>query len=155
MTTPVSGHFRPLSISGVSVTRITQTTAVITWTVSDYATGQVQYGTTTSYGLLSTFEPSYQYKTHVQTIKGLPAGSRIHFRLLSRARDGRSVVSQDYAFTTLAAQPLPPPPVPGATRASAGSATGKGSAMTSLIIYLGSVVAAFLSSAVQTNAFQA
>jgi hypothetical protein len=91
----------PLVISNVIATSITQTGVTIGWSLSDYATGQIEYGKTISYGTLSTPELSYTYKAHIQTLSGLSAGTLYHYRVKSTTQDGRSAVSSDYIFTTL------------------------------------------------------
>ena len=88
-------------ISDVSAQDITQTTAKISWTLSEPATGQVEYGTTTSYGQASTKETSYQYTTHVQPLSGLFPATLYHFRVRSSNLAGVEAVSGDYTFTTI------------------------------------------------------
>ena len=89
--TPVSGPV----ISGVDATNVTTTTADITWHVSEPATGQTEYGTTTSYGSFSTRESSFDYQDHIQAINGLKAGTVYHFRVTSTDQDGNTSVSAD------------------------------------------------------------
>ena len=104
--TPTSG----LVIAAVGASAITQTGATITWTVSAPARGQVQYGTTTAYGSLSTLENSYvPYTTHIRQLTGLAAGTLYHYRVRSTDALGRSAVSADHTFTTLAAAASPTP----------------------------------------------
>lgn len=102
----------PVVISGVSVGDISTTTARVTWTVSEPATGQVEYGTTDAYGKLSALEASYTYTTHVQTLSGLTPGTTHHFRTHSTVADGRGAYSADGTFSTLGTVPDPPPPPP-------------------------------------------
>lgn len=99
VTPPAPG----LTISGITVTNVTQTGATVSWTVSDFATGQVEYGTTTAYGKTTTLEPSFTYKAHSQTISGLLAGTLYHFKCLSQDQGGHTATSADTTFTTLTA----------------------------------------------------
>ena len=93
---------------------MTTTGVTISWTVSEVATGQVDYGTTTSYGSQSVAETSLDYSTHIQTISGLTAGTDLP---LPRPLDDRvaasALVSGDHVFTTAGATAAPAPtPVP-------------------------------------------
>jgi hypothetical protein len=85
------------------------------------ATGQVEYGPTTTYGTRSTLEPSFAYTTHIQILRGLSPGTLYHFRVRSTNQAGVETVSGDYTFTTTpAATPAPtlaPTPRPTATPA--------------------------------------
>ncbi len=87
-------------IAGPTSQSITANSAEITWTLSEGATGQVEYGTTTSYGTLSTPENSFTYSTHVQTLSGLITGTTYHYRVKSTNQAGTQVVSADNTFTT-------------------------------------------------------
>jgi hypothetical protein len=109
---------RPTSrptITGVRAYEVTGTSASVTWRVSQEATGQVEYGRTTSYGSRTTLEPSFDYRIHVQRIDGLQPGTVYHFRVRSRTRTGQLLASPDRTFRTLGAtQPAPTPtPTPG------------------------------------------
>ena len=89
-------------ISAVSASGITQTDAKITWTLNETSTGQVEYGTTTSYGQMSTKETSFNYTTHNQQLSGLAPGTHYHFRVRSSNQAGIESVSEDFTFTTAA-----------------------------------------------------
>ncbi|MFL5755227.1 MAG: hypothetical protein ACJ77N_02925 [Chloroflexota bacterium] len=99
----------PLAITGPTTSGITATTATITWTLNAPATGQVEYGATTSYGQLSAPESSFNYTTHIQSLSNLSAGSLYHYRVKSTDQLGRSVTSADATFTTSSATPSPTP----------------------------------------------
>ena len=94
---------RVLDISGVHVEEgsISEHTARIIWDVSDYATGQVEYGITANYGQFSTKETSFNYNQHGQLLHNLLAGSTYHYRVISEDRLGNRAASADYQFTTL------------------------------------------------------
>ncbi len=95
------------TISGVEVLEVTPTTAKITWTIDRPATGQVEYGTTIDYGLLSILEPSFEWATHVQVLSGLHPDTDYHFRTHSVDEAGNEVYSDDHQFTTRPASELP------------------------------------------------
>ncbi len=111
-----------LVITNVRATDVTQTGATISWNLSDYGTGQVQYGTTTTYGLLSTPETSFDWNYHIQPLSNLKPGTLYHYRVSSSNRAGQLTVSGDYTFTTIGISPtatpvrtLTPVPFPTAT----------------------------------------
>lgn len=84
----------------VSIDDVTTTTARITWTLSEFATGQIEYGTTQDFGNFTAEETSYDFSTHIQTITGLSADTDYVFRLLASDPDGNEVFSDVYSFTT-------------------------------------------------------
>ena len=88
------------AISAVSAYDITQTTARITWTLDEPATGQVEYGTTTAYGQFSLKETSFNYSSHIQMLSGLTPATLYHFRVHSENEANAESVSGDYTFTT-------------------------------------------------------
>ncbi|MDH7602642.1 MAG: fibronectin type III domain-containing protein, partial [Armatimonadota bacterium] len=80
-----------------------QTTCIINWRTGEPTTAQVEYGTTTAYGKLSTVDPN-MLSVHKITISGLTPETTYHYRV--RSSDGcQEVVSEDYTFTTTAVQP--------------------------------------------------
>ena len=73
-------------------------TAKITWNTSEPATSQVEYGTTSSYGMSSPLNPTMT-GAHTVTIDGLKPLTAYHFRV--KSNDGcHDVVSNDATFTT-------------------------------------------------------
>jgi hypothetical protein len=125
--------------AGPTVSNITGSTASISWSLSDYGQGQVQYGTSTSYGVSSKKEASFNYNSHTQDLSGLKAGTVYHYRVISWDRAGVAVLSADNTFQTSGAAPSPTPkptvtpvmtptPKPTSTPASTPSPTPKPSA---------------------------
>jgi len=92
----------PLSVSNIHPKNITKNSAKIFWDVSNYATGQVEYGETTAYGHFNTKETSFDYDSHGQALKNLKAGTTYHYRVISEDAAGHKIVSDDYTFTTIA-----------------------------------------------------
>lgn len=84
--------------------------AVISWSLSDFGTGFVQYGPTTAYGSETAHENSFTYNAHRQTITGLTAGATIHFRPVSSNAAGVVTNGPDGTFTVTGSVVVPPPP---------------------------------------------
>jgi hypothetical protein len=107
----------PPVISAVTSSSITTSSATISWTLDEPATGQVQYGTTTSYGLFSIKETSFAYSAHSQQITSLTPGTQYYYRVISTDASGNTATSPNYSFATLqatgtTAQPGRPFPAP-------------------------------------------
>src|SRR5262249_45822138 len=89
----------PPVISNVAAGGITLSNATITWNTNENSDSQVEYGTTTAYGQLTTLNPSL-VTAHSQGLFGLIAGTVYHYRVRSRDANGNLAVSGDYTFTT-------------------------------------------------------
>jgi hypothetical protein len=103
------------TIVSIEASNVTRTTADITWSLDQSATGQVEYGTTRSYGTRSTKETSFDYSTHVQRLSDLRPGTTYHYRVRSEDRSGRTTVSSDRTFTTQSTSTPADPATPTAT----------------------------------------
>jgi hypothetical protein len=90
----------PPVISGVGASDITTSTATITWTTDEWATSEVEYGLTTSYG--STASPALPalVTSHSVTLSDLSAGTTYHFRVKSKDASENEAMSGDFTFTT-------------------------------------------------------
>ncbi|MDD5463455.1 MAG: fibronectin type III domain-containing protein, partial [Methylococcales bacterium] len=110
-------------ISAVSALSITQDGAKISWTLDQPATGQVEYGTTASYGQMSTKATSFNYTTHIHQLSGLAPATLYHFRVRSANQAGLESVSGDFTFATTAAMDTTAPSVPAYLTATAISST--------------------------------
>lgn len=88
-------------LSNITATDITDTSALITWDIDQYATGQVNYGPTAGYGSSTTAESSYNYNHHAQTISGLTQGTTYHYRVRSTNSSAQETVSGDATFATI------------------------------------------------------
>lgn len=103
--------FIPFSITiAPSASNITKSGATVTWYLSDYGTGQVQYGTSLSYGLSPGPETSFNWNYHKQTLSNLLPNTTYHFRVISLNKSGYTVISPDYTFTT--SNPITNTPTP-------------------------------------------
>lgn len=70
----------PIVISNIVVSDVGTDRATISWDSAPPATGQVEYGTTTAYGQVSTLEPSL-LPHHIQRLSGLLPKTLYHFRI--------------------------------------------------------------------------
>ncbi len=91
----------PLEISAVTVRNIAKTQVRVFWDVSEFATGQVEYGETTAYGHFNKKETSFNYNQHGQFLRGLKPGTTYHYRVISEDARGNKAKSKDHTFTTL------------------------------------------------------
>ncbi len=90
------------TISGITVTSITSTGATVSWTTNEASDTQVEYGTTTSYGRLSTLNSS-KVTSHRQSLTGLTANTTWYYRVKSRDAAGNLAVSTGSSFRTASA----------------------------------------------------
>jgi hypothetical protein len=111
------------TITSVSTTGITTTSAVISWTTSAAADSQVAYGTTTSYGQTTALN-STMVTSHSVTLSGLAAGTLYHFQVKSRDGSGTLVSSGDFSFVTSDGTSNTPPTVSMVSPANGSTATG-------------------------------
>jgi glucose/arabinose dehydrogenase/phosphodiesterase/alkaline phosphatase D-like protein len=95
----------PPVISAVQASAITSSTATITWTTDQASNSQVDYGTTTGYGL--SVSNSASVTSHSVQLSGLNPSTSYHYRVDSTDAAG-TTSSADFSFTTAAP---PPPPV--------------------------------------------
>jgi thermitase len=105
LTTPVTLVFNsanPLTISAVTATNITSSSAVITWTTDRPADSQVFYGATSAYGSATPLDGAL-LTTHSVTLSGLSAGTTQHYQARSKDAQGIAATSNDFNFTTAAA----------------------------------------------------
>ena len=86
--------------SGPIVSAISNTQTIVTWYLSDYGTGQVQYGLTSQYGLISATETTFNWNYHIQTLSSLTSGTTYHYRVKSTNKSGATIYSSDKTFTT-------------------------------------------------------
>jgi len=90
ITAPVITNVRPLAM--------TTTTATIGWDTDQVSSSQVEYGPTTSYGMVSPLDPA-QVTAHSVALAGLLPNKLYHYRVISANENGTRV-SGDYTFTT-------------------------------------------------------
>ena len=95
------------TISSRTATAITSGSATITWSTSESATSQVDYGTTTSYGSTTPLD-SALVVSHSVVLSGLTANTRYNYRVRSRDAAGNERVSANSTFRTAAVDVVPP-----------------------------------------------
>jgi hypothetical protein len=93
------------TISNVSAgPGLTASSARVAWTTDVAADGQVEFGTTAAYGLLTPVDPSAGVR-HEMQLTGLSPGSVYHYRVRSRDDSGAAAVSPDATLTTSSPDP--------------------------------------------------
>lgn len=85
-------------ISNVSISDITATSALITWTTDAKTDSTINYGLDSSFGILR--DPSFTSDQHSLTIPNLSPGTTYHFRVQSTDSAGNSSASGGFVFTT-------------------------------------------------------
>ena len=82
LSAPVSAATPAFVITNVESSGITSSRATITWTTDQPANSQVEYGPTTSYRQLTSFDPTL-VASHSQTVSGLTPNNTYHYRVRS------------------------------------------------------------------------
>jgi hypothetical protein len=100
--TPPPADTQPPTISGIGSGTPGTTSATITWSTSEAADSQVEYGYTTGYGGLSTLDARLT-SAHVVPLANLVADKTYHFRVRSRDAAGNLAISADSTFRTAVA----------------------------------------------------
>jgi hypothetical protein len=83
----------------VTVSRVTSTSAWVSWNSDAAADAQVELGPATDYGMLSARDAELAWLHEVQ-VTGLEPGTTYHFRARSRDARGSLATSADATFTT-------------------------------------------------------
>jgi hypothetical protein len=96
----------PPVISNVTVSSITNTTAIVTWTTDQAASSQVSYGVTTTYTLSSTLDPTL-VTSHSVMLTGLTLGTTYDFDVMSANSLALSSTSSNATFATTGTAPGP------------------------------------------------
>lgn len=86
-------------ISNVASSGITTSAATITWTTNEASDTQVEYGTSTSYGSLSTLAPAL-VTAHSVALTGLNANTTYHYRVRSKDAAGNLALGSNFTFQT-------------------------------------------------------
>ncbi len=89
----------PPVLAGIQAGQINTDRATITWETDEASDSQVEYGLTTSYGMLSPLAGS-RVTSHAITLTGLTANTTYHYRVSSADARGNRSVSGDFTFTT-------------------------------------------------------
>jgi alkaline phosphatase len=92
-------------LESVTVSGISDTQAVVSWTTREPATSTVEYGLDVTYGLSKT--NSARVTQHSVTLTGLAEGTTYHFRVSSNDLTSNAGVGSDATFTTTRPAELP------------------------------------------------
>ncbi len=79
---------------------MTRSSVVISWDTDELADGQVEYGTSTSYGKKTGIQTVLSLN-HKFTLKNLKRNTIYHFRVTSKDASGNLAIYHDESFTTL------------------------------------------------------
>ncbi|MGQ9583637.1 MAG: fibronectin type III domain-containing protein, partial [Thermoplasmatota archaeon] len=102
----------PPLISGLEVSGVTNARAVVIWRTDEPATSEVEYGTTTAYGLRSS-DPAFTL-LHSIVLEGLAPSTEYHLRVRSVDAFGNGPsISPDVVFTTSSIEDTSPPSISG------------------------------------------
>ncbi len=99
------------AVSGVGSSNLSNTSATISWTTNEPATSQVEYGTTTSYGTLTSLDATL-VTSHSVVIAGLASQTPYNYRVRSRDSAGNEGVGSNGTFTTLSGPDTTAPSTP-------------------------------------------
>jgi len=97
-----------LGASSISSSSLTPNSAVVTWQTNKPADSQVEYGTTTAYGTVTTLD-STRVASHSQTLTSLQPATTYQFRVRSKDEGGSSLLSANFSFTTTSLADTTPP----------------------------------------------
>jgi len=124
VTNNVPSDTVPPVIGAVIASNVTTSGATISWNTNEASDTQVEYGTTATYGVSSTRNPS-MVTGHSVAFGGLSANTAYHFRVRSTNAAGNLAVSGDFSFTTGSTADTTPPAVSGvsASNVTTSSAT--------------------------------
>ena len=84
-------------------TTVTAEGAQVEWYLNEAGSGQVEYGTTTSYGSTTTLDATLA-TYHLHYITGLTAGTTYHYRVRSQNAEGDWAYSPDATFVPTAVE---------------------------------------------------
>jgi len=94
-------------ITNIQVINIGTDTAIVTWDTDEWATSQVEYGTTSGYDTLTAVDSTMNIN-HSVTLTGLSSGTVYHFRVISLDNNSNVATSGDNLFTTVGVDTTPP-----------------------------------------------
>jgi hypothetical protein len=91
----------PPTISAAQATLVTDTSARISWRTNEPSDTQVEFGLSTTYGVVTPLDSTFTVG-HAAALTGLAPGTLYHYRVRSRDSSGNLVVSGDLTFKTSA-----------------------------------------------------
>jgi glucose/arabinose dehydrogenase/PKD repeat protein len=87
------------TVSAVSSSNVTGSSATISWTTNEPATSQIEYGTSTAYGTLTAIDPAL-VTPHSLTLTGLAPETTYNYRVRSKDAAGNERLSSNFTFIT-------------------------------------------------------
>ncbi|KAF5437462.1 Purple acid Phosphatase, N-terminal domain [Candidatus Methanophagaceae archaeon] len=110
-------------ITNVTVTDITNSSAVIKWDTDEIADSVVKYGTT-SQVYTGSVKETFFVEDHAIELTGLDSDTTYYFVINSTDRSGNSAESAEYSFSSSGSTPTPTPtPTPATSIFDTGSGT--------------------------------
>lgn len=109
---PPAGDTTPPTISNITVSSITATSAIVTWDTDEAADSRVDFGPTIAYENGSVTSATL-VTSHAVTLTGLTGSTEYHFRVRSKDAALNERFSSDNTFTTSASPDLTPPVISG------------------------------------------
>ncbi|HUO50779.1 MAG TPA: fibronectin type III domain-containing protein [Candidatus Paceibacterota bacterium] len=85
-------------ISGVTISSVTATSAVVTWTTDTKTDATINFSTDPSYGIVR--DPTFTQTSHVLTIPNLTQNTTYHLRVESTDQSGNTNATGGFVFTT-------------------------------------------------------
>jgi len=110
-------------ISGTNAGNVSSSGATISWNTDEASNTQVEYGTSTAYGSLTTLNTAL-VSAHSQTLSNLSPATTYHYRVRSRDAAGNLGISGNNTFTTSAAADTTPPSLSGTTAGNITTSNG-------------------------------
>jgi peroxiredoxin len=105
-TAAVTTDKTPPTISGVNVSNVTESGAIITWVTDEPATSQIKYGKTETYGSTTPLDTKLT-TTHNVTLTTLDSATTYDFSIISTDAAGNQATSAtNRTFTTLTPIPV-------------------------------------------------
>lgn len=101
-TTETTTDITAPTISSISVSNITSTGAIISFTTNEAAHGLIEYGETTSYDRGENNGIATTKTSHSINLYNLPPATTINYRVVARDDSGNRGLSANATFTTLA-----------------------------------------------------
>ncbi|MEK7130172.1 MAG: fibronectin type III domain-containing protein [Patescibacteria group bacterium] len=89
------------AISTVVISEITLNSAIVSWTTSTITTSIVKYGKTLDYDKEVEDKSSGLTTVHTALLKNLETGTKYHLQVQGMDDAGNTMLSDDYAFSTL------------------------------------------------------
>ncbi len=95
-------HTEPLVLKRVTLDNVTSSSALVSWSISNLATGYIEYGLSEELNLQTVIENTFKYSSHKQPLTDLEADQVYYYRVHSEDQNGSLVSSEIKSFKTKA-----------------------------------------------------